>query len=412
MQMRLFQWILSISLLLAALPAFTSSASAAEFRLSPALVVNQIYNDNLYNDDDNRISEFITRAMPTLLFDYEAARLVAMLSYSLDFRYYARGERGNETTHAATAKGLATLVENYLFLEVINEYGRVSADPARDFREESLFLGQVDRNVFSASPYLQIPLTTRISLQPGYIYTRTDYDEGVDRESHTLFTTLSWEVRQNLTFEAGANYTREYTDLLDFEKRDVWGGLRYQYNNAGLVFASVGNIWTDWDNGIDQQNVFWNVGLTHDLRYAVATVVSGVSYTDDPQGTILRKENYTIAAKRDFSRGDLELSAYRNDYRDGLTDLLETRIYGGRGKLRYELTPRTEGILALALEEFDRRLERTERERFIGNIGFYYLLAEHISSGLSYFHVRSHSIQLPDDRYRTNRVILELKAVF
>lgn len=68
------------------------NAARAEVKLYPSLTLMEIYDDNLYNDETDKVSEFVTRIMPTIALEYQAPRAEVDLAYTLDYRYYLKGE--------------------------------------------------------------------------------------------------------------------------------------------------------------------------------------------------------------------------------------------------------------------------------------------------------------------------------
>ena len=152
----------------------TTVAQGAEFEVHPSLAVSEEFTDNVFETPTNRISDYITRVLPGIALSYRAPALTGDLNYVFDYRHYARNTRGDETTHELSAKGHLTAVENFMFLDVSDEYQRVSLDVTRDVTKESLFLNQSDRNVATVSPYLTFNPTERILVKTGYRFIDTD----------------------------------------------------------------------------------------------------------------------------------------------------------------------------------------------------------------------------------------------
>jgi hypothetical protein len=402
------------------MPLVPGLSQAANLQLHPYLVVNQIYDDNLFNDPNRRVSEHITRILPGLGLIHEGPRLDSELFYGLDVQYYLGGERDDEISHLLQAKALLTVAREWLFVKMANEYGRASLDPVRDFRQESLFLRQVERNDFSLSPYMVLQPTSRLRLRPGYQYSRIDYSrQGVDRQRHGAFVNADWSIASRTVLEAGYLNDRDDAEINDPERgiRDLrkekyWGGVRYKVTEQGVIFLRLGETEIRFDDGPDHRNPFWDAGLRQAFATWTAALSAGVDYVDNPEGEILRREKADITINKTLLRSELALSLFREDYLNTFTDSLEDRRYGTVGNVVHELTPRLNILVGLAFDEFQRELEDTERERFIGNLAFDYQLTPVFNTTISYYHIRSHSPQLPEERYRTNRLLLELRSIF
>jgi hypothetical protein len=387
--------------------------SRGELRIYPALTVSETYNDNLFNDPNNRVSEFITRFMPSIAGTYEAARLEAVLGYTFDYRYFLKGEQSDEVVHFLDARVLATLYRQSVFLEIANELSRVSLDSARDFRDESLFLNQSDRNAFSISPYFELEPTPQTRLRGGYRFISITYsDGGVDRTNHIVFINGSRELSERTTATFGGQYIEEDNDRIDYNKKDIFTGLRYALSETLSISGSVGYAWIDFDNDVEQRDLFWDATLSKDFIHVVAFAGLGRRYTEDPEGTIFREEYYRFSLSRDWDRSRVAASATYSELYETETDDLDTRRRGGSLSLNHELTERWSALAAVNADWFDDAIERTETRRLIYSTMFTYMLTEDMTATIGYSHVDSHSPEVERDRYRTNRVMLELHTVF
>ncbi|MBE0597364.1 MAG: TIGR03016 family PEP-CTERM system-associated outer membrane protein [Desulfuromonadales bacterium] len=377
----------------------------------------QIYDDNLYNDEDDQIDELISRFMPSLALEYQAPRLELDLAYTLDYRVYAMGERGDEDVHFLEAISLLNWKE-FAYLEILDRYSRVSLDSKRDYREESLFANQSNQNLFSISPYLQLRPTARTSLKAGYQYVNIYYEEerGQDKEHHIAFLEGSRELTDRLVARAGYKYVdenvKDSTTEIDNDRHDLWTGLRYQLGENSYLFGTIGYSWISFADGAGKDDLFWDFGASHDFRLLVATASLGVRYVEDPEGSILREENYRLALHRDWDRGRLAASASYAEFYDPQLDLLDTRRYGGSASFIRELTERLNGTATFSAFRYEEEIDDTWTRRLIGSLGLAYQASRDVTASLTYYRIDSHSPQLPEDRYETNRIFLELKKVF
>lgn len=413
----IIRWAVLSSLCVLASPIFMKDAHA-DLKLYPSFSLMEIYDDNLFNDEKDKVDEFVTRLMPSIALEYLAPRVELDLAYTLDYRFYAKGEQDNEDVHFLEAISLFNW-NQWVFLEILDRYSRVSLDSTRDYREESLFENQSNQNLFSISPYLQLSPTGRTSFKAGYQYVDIAYedDEGADKEDHIFFLEGNQELTSRLSARIGYKFidedvTGETTQQIDYEKHDLWGGLRYEYGENSYLFGTAGYTWIDFVNGVGKDDFIWDFGVSHDFRLLVATVALGVRYVEDPEGSILREENYRLAVNRDWTRARLGLSVSYSEYFDANLDELDTRRYGGTASYAHELTSRLNGTATFSAFRFEEELEDTWTRRLIGSLALAYLLAPDFTSSLTYYRIDSHSPELPEDRYETNRIFLELKKVF
>ncbi len=386
--------------------------AGAEFKLYPSLAVTEIYDDNLFNAERDEISEFVTRLMPSLALDYQQARIDLNLAYTYDYRIYAKGERDNEAVNYLDFLSLLNWKERY-FLEISDRLAQVSLSSTRDYGEESLFANQSDQNIFSFSPYVELPTTTRGPLRTGYQFIRTTYQggDGIDKTDNRFFAEQTYELTARATMTAGYGYLQENADI-DFDKHDVYGGLRYEFGENSFVTGTLGHTWIDFSNGVNQSDFFWDFAVTRDFDLAIASAAVGVSYLEDPEGTVLRDEFYRVSIARDWTRSRATLSASLEDFYDADIDALDTRRYGGTGTFAHELTSRLTGTLVFSGYRYDEDYQDTWTRRLIGSAALAYLLAEDFTSTLTFYRIDSHSPQVADDRFETNRIFFELKKVF
>ncbi len=89
----------------------------ADLKVYPALTLSEIYDDNILNAEKDKVSDFITRLMPSLSFDYQGSRITMNLAYTLDYRLYAKGEQDDETVHFLDTVSLLNWKDRY-FLEL------------------------------------------------------------------------------------------------------------------------------------------------------------------------------------------------------------------------------------------------------------------------------------------------------
>jgi hypothetical protein len=400
--------LLSMLLLLAC-----GGSARAELRLFPALTLSEIYDDNFFNAEENEVSEYITRFMPSIAVDYEQARVDMSLAYTLDYRYFAKGERGNEAVHYLDFLTLLNWEDRYFF-EIADRLAQVSLSSTRDYREESLFNNQSDQNIFSLSPYIEVATSSRGTFKGGYQFIQVTYldEEGEDKVDHSLFAEQSYELSTRTTASGGYRFLTEDGDEVDFDKHDLWGRLRYEFDENSYLFGTAGFTWIDMQDEGANNDFYWDFGLSHDFDVLVATIGVGVSYIEDPEGSILREENARVAISRDWERSRVSASASISDFYDVDIDKRDTRRYGGTGSFLHEITSRLNGSLVFSAFRYEEDIDDTWTRRLIGSAAFDYVLAEDLTTTLTLYRIESHSPQLPEDRFETNRVFLELKKVF
>lgn len=395
----------------------STAAHAGEGAIHPSIAVSEEFNDNVF-DSTRRVTDYITHVLPGVAATYDAPAFKGDLMYSFDYRYYAKNSRVNDTTHNLLANGHLTAVENLLFLDVKDQYQRVSLDATRDTSKESLFTNQSDRNVVSAAPYFTLHPGQRTTVKTGYRYVDTRYfnlsgqSPGIDKTNHVGYLEINHELSQRWTMRAGYTFTREEANVDDYNQHQAFGGFRYEYADKSFLFADAGNTWTLFDSGHRLNNLYWNAGVTHTFDTVTATISSGVSYDEDPRSNILQNTFVNGDVEKRLKNGSLKLSLAYSEYVLAETDVLQTRKYSGTVAGRHEFTSRLNGTVSFTAEKYDQVLLHSYTRRLMADSGLSYILAEQLTLSLNYNYVDLYSPGIALDNRHINRVTLEIRKVF
>lgn len=408
-----------LSLVTAALIAFfmlflLQEAGAGEFEIHPAVRVIEEYNDNVFLTREDRVDDFITRAIPSLALKYSAPLWTWDVSYALDYMHYAKGSRGDDTTHNLVAKGTIELLKERLFIKLNDDYGRVSLDVTRDFTRESSFVGQSDRNIFVANPYYIIRPAERSRITVGYIYSKTWYEEqgAVNKTDNVIYVEPAYDLTPRLTLNAGFRHTDNSNDKNDYTKNDVYLESRYEYADKSHAFLRVGNTWLNFTGVKKYSNIFWNAGVTHDFILFTGTLLVSMDYSEDPLGALIRENTYLAGVRADFSRTKANLTLAATQFKNAETRRTTTTKYGAGGSIIYELTLRTTGTFDFLAERLEEEVADTYRRRYVLGGKLDYLLWKDFTASLAYHYVDSYSPKLEGDTYSANRFFLELRKSF
>lgn len=403
--------------------SMATAAQGAEFEAHPSIAVSEEFTDNVFETSTSRTSDYITRAMPGLALRYRAPALTGDLNYIFDYRHYARGNRGDETTHTLNAKGHLTAVDNFMHLDVSDEFQRVSLDITRDTTRESLFVNQTDRNVATVAPYLIFYPAERFMVKTGYRYIDTRYFStfGIEKTDHVGTLEVAYELSKRFNLIAGYTFIRETSDIDNFNQHLPLGGFRYEYADKSFFFAQGGYSWTDYDSGQRFNSAVWNVGLTHTFNSVTGTVTTGVRYDEDPLSNIIKESFVTGAVEKKFNRGSFNVSTLYSEYVPTTTetlqagiDSLKTKKFGATAGCQYELTQDLNGRLAVTAEkyEYEQPQSNSSTKRYQVDTGLGYLLAKQLTASLSYIFVKYTSPDIAADNLHINRAMVEIKKTF
>lgn len=387
----------------------------ADFSVKPSLSVSEEYTDNVFENNLNKRSDYITRTQPGLSLAYKAPLWDWDLGYVFDYRYYARNSRKDDTTHNINAKGLVKLVDEKLFLELSDTYKRVSLDVTRDTTNESLYQNQSDQNVGTVSPYLVLRPADRLTLKAGYRYINTWYKDpqAVSKQDHIGFINSSYELTPTFFLTGDYTFTREIPlKNSSFYRHEAYVGPRYEYAEKSFIYARGGIIDSDYDNGTHYFNPSWNAGITHTFDNVTANFSTGMKYSDDPLGVSTLETSYNASLTRSLQRGSMTLQGSYTEFLDAKFDKLKNKRYSGGISGVYELMQDLRGTLGFTYENYRDLLLDGTTDKYFVDCGLNYSFGKELTLGLSYKYFDYSSARIVADNKQVNRVILEVKKIF
>lgn len=409
------RWPLRAGTACALLLVVAAQVQGADFSIKPSLAISEEYTDNVFENSLGKKSDFITRLLPGVAVKYNAPLWEWDLGYAYDYRYYAGGNRKNDTTHALNAGGVVKLIDEKLFLDLSETYKRVSLDVTRDTTGESLYQNQSDQNTGAVSPYLVLHPTPQLTLKGGYRYINTWYKDpqAISRQDHVGFINSSYELSPTLVLIGDYTFTREIpAGISSFYRHEVSIGPRYEYAEKSFVYARGGFIASDYDNGVHLLNPSWSAGLTHAFDTVTANIATGTKYSDDPLGVSTLETSYSASLTKTLQRGTLTLQGSYTEFSDATLDKLKSKRYSGGLAGAYELSRELHGTLGLTYENYRELLLDGTTDKYFVNCGLNYSFGKELTAGVSYKYIEYSSATITADNKQVNRVLLEVKKVF
>ena len=387
----------------------------AEHALKPQISVSQEYNDNIFETELDRKTEYVTRVQPGFLFDYESPIGKSDISYAFDYRHYDRGLREDETTHNAAATASFNIIRNFMFLDFRDNYRRVSLDVSRTTTTDSLFVNQTDQNDALISPYFIIRPSSAITLKPGYSYNDIWYSDSRSpwKHVHTAFLDISHEVTAKLFINSGYRFTRDDSEVNRSFSHEAYVGPRYDYAEKSYISAQGGVTWTDYDSRPDSTKPYWNVVLNHTFDTATAILSSSVKYVDDPLGGMVRENSYAnLSIQENLAKSVVTISSSYSELYDMFQQTRTTEKTTAGMNSNVEISPNVRAILGFTFENYRNRLLHATTKRYFVDSKLTYLFSHDLSVSINYKYNRFESAQIATDNMRSNAVILEVSKVF
>jgi hypothetical protein len=407
--------VLAVAVLLGA-----ARAASAEYDIEAAIGARAEYNDNIFLSPENPRDDVILGILPSIHGFYDARFWDWDVSYTLDYRYYIDGTRDNDTTHRLSLTNKTYLIRDVLFLDISDEYRRVSLDTVQDYTQQSLFLNQTDQNELAASPYVRFDLTTHTSGTAGYLYRNIWHKQrsAVNVSEQNGFMDLVDELSPRTRLTAGLKYSRIDADRdLGFDVFDIYAGPRYEYSEGSWAWVILGNSWFSpgqSDQNINGNQPFWDVGISHKFLYYTLLLNAALSYVDDPERVRRREDRYTASVRRETERFFLTMNVDRREYRLVSTKHLQNTRNGIGGAAGYDLTQDLRGIYSLSIDRYEQNETDTYSMRYINVLRLEYEFPATTTMAFEYRFEHGYSPDAVNYNMNNdnNRFILEIRTLF
>lgn len=405
---------LPFSLSVAAL-ALAGTAPAADYKFTPSITVNEEYTDNIAENKDRTLGdEFITRAIPGLAFTYTAPFWAWDVGYKYEYRLYAKGKRDNEDLHNLKARTRLTLIDEKAFLDISDEYSRVSLDQSRDRTQESLFTNQSDQNTVTVSPNFVLRPTAKLTLRPGASYQNIWYKDptAYDRNIYSGYLNSDYEITDKFSFIS--SYVFALTDAQGKISRthDLQAGVKYEYADKSFISIQGGNSWY-MSSRQSSSNPVWTVAINYaGDRYNIKASTSE-KYSNEPTSNKLSlNTRYDLGFDWIFSKGKIGLASGIIRLEDMPDNKLRSVSYNNSVSIDYALFTDWQARLTYAFNYIDDKDLDTYTKVSLLSPGITYSYSDTMKFRLNYRYLHMYSPGNVDDNKDVNSILFEISKSF
>lgn len=396
------------------LPAF--SAKGSELRVEPGIAISEEYDDNIFLTKRDRTDDFITSIIPSLHLTYAAPFWDWDILYGYNYRVFAKNtvSSSDASNHTVTVTNHNRIIDEFFFVDLKEDYNRVSLDLTRDFTKESYFVNLTDRNIFTVNPYFQLRPLTRTIVRIGYMYTDTQYRDplGIDKTDNSGYAEIKWEPSAKSEITVSGRYTQDTNQIQNYNRTDAFAGWKYVYADKSSFSVMAGYSWFDYVFFGKTGQFVGSVSLIHSFQKLAVTIEAGESYVEDPTRALRREDRVLAGVTTEVGRTKLGLGAGYREYRNAETQHLEDSRYDASGTVTYELTPRAKFILDLMWERVEDNRARTTTDLILAGGRLEYLTTEKSTLALDYRFSNSTSPEAPYSDYDNNRIMILAKIFF
>ncbi|HDH04483.1 MAG TPA: TIGR03016 family PEP-CTERM system-associated outer membrane protein [Nitrospirae bacterium] len=399
-----------------------SAPSFAKLTVVPGVSVKEEYNDNIFLDVSSKEDDFITTVSPGVELEYSHGKSLDMrLDYGLNFRFYSDHSNLNDTSIRETQN-----VEfqsqarpfNRVFIDISDVYDRVPVDVRERFAIDNAYSNMTDRNTFSVSPYMILPLTSTISTTIGYSYSNIWHraEEPVDSYSHSAFMTIDKRFSSKINAALKYRYlayrpelSGDGTSVNEYDRHEGSVGIVYQATEGFRINGEVGRSQTDFQGTDNTKTTFWNIGTDYNFGSSNIGATYNYSLNDSP-----------ISGSFKSSRIDLRLETGRvlrlivNPYYSSdkyININRKDKITGVAFNISKPLSGKVNASLDAELERQELLPEDEKVRRYSLGSSLDYRLSEGITAGIGYRYNERDS-DTGADEFQNNIVRLQAKLTF
>lgn len=226
--------------LMASLPALGD-----EIRIIPMITVREEYNDNLYFDPTDTISDFITILSPGLRMERNTERLRAEFSARIDQRIYADNTDLNATDQ--TYLGRFQYEASPVFRLSANAGFIQDSSPDRDIATTGVVQSAATRNrqIYGLSGDYTFTEKTQATLSGEYFQDRFAYSNEIDNlDAGRSNLMVTHEILPDIRARAGLGYARYLYTASTVENYTGTVGLGWRFTEVWHAMVDVGCRYT------------------------------------------------------------------------------------------------------------------------------------------------------------------------
>ncbi len=404
--------------LLALVPLFTvlrDAAEGAEFRIQPAVTLREWYDDNVFLTPNDKKYDYITEFIPGFNIVHRTSFWSTQLDFAYDYRDYLKRTQTKDYTYLANFLNHTMLVDNQLFLDVKDQYQRVSNTVIRNYAQESLFVNQTDQNIFTANPYLVEGLGSSHKVTLGYRYVNTWYRDplAIKTVDNIGYLETASSLSANMTFSTGVNYTRDWNRVSGYYKTDFYAGPRYTYAPNSFFFCWIGETWLQFQGYDHIKHFIWDLGLTHRYSTMTLAVETKTQTLPDPYNILTRDDLLEASlTKESTTRTSLRGAVGWHEYRNAATDHLESTTYVVSGTLKHALTQKLTFTGDISNESIHDYVASSNTYIYQVGLRLDRGLTANSNVALAYWYTYAYSPNVYNNNYISNRASVEFTQRF
>ena len=390
------------------------------FELTPRISVSQVYDDNIYLDNNNEKSDYLTTVSPGINLMISSLNRSLSLDYSPTWVYYDEYDENDTVRHAGNLDFWQNIAEHLRF-NLTDTYLK-SEEPLEETEEVEADRSTRDtyeRNTGSASFLYQFGPEDTVTF--GYRHSLLENEDVTlnDGKIQNPFANMTYwfdiknGVELNYEF-TDAKFSRDDGTEAEDDYTGHGAGIRYIYRFTQNTNGSIGYDFTtrNFDGGTPDYEIHEElIGFEHALSPDASLSLGGGYFTQKREGFGDETGySYNASLAKRFQRGSFSIGgrggwdeAYLEAERRGFT-----RYWSADSRLEYTFMQELNGYAGGSYRR-DRDSANREWKTQRANCGVRLMFMRWFSLSMDYSYAqRDGDFDLED--YTDNRVMLTLSA--
>ncbi len=389
-----------------------NEAGAAEKSVKAAVAVSEEYDDNIFLSRGDRVSDFITRAAPSIALDYKAPWCDLTLQNTFYWWIYDKRNKAYYSDYLNMASKF-TVLKNYLYLDVADTYSSVVLEPRGPSTETNLNVNRTDSNVLNVSPYFKYDIDPRNTLLSGYAYSYIWYRQnGIDRQQHRVFLELDHKFTPRLAFKTGAEYLADRPQETEpaNDEESVYASAAYIISPKLKVDGTAGYRWITFWNSKHISRLTYDVGISYGLfEYGGVEARANSFFSATPVDGVVQNIKQQVGITYGMSAVS-SVSAFFYHREDKYIEIVRSdEAFGVTAGLNYAPTARLSLQVSGVYEDDKYSPQDDRRTIWSASAGLNYRLTPRVALSVTYKYNRS-SGEIEADNYFDNVVGIQLRA--
>ncbi len=405
----------------------SSMSWAADYTLTPSVLIREEYNDNVNLSSSDKEHDYITTVSPTIHLDDTTKSLTLSLDAGVEYRYYALHTEGMKLNYLGNLESLLTAYKDIFFIRTGDKYERITIDIRNQVALDNVSANVTERNNFVTNPYVLFPLSDTVKAKIGYTYQNIWYSSssGDDLQDHMFEGELDKELSAKISAFLKCDYVIHRPAMTEaYDSQAVSLGLNYQVSPKLFLSGAIGETWFNFaENASAAANTTvgsfqggngnssgktWNANAKYLLTELVTLSAGGSdNYADSVNvGTYRRVDVFANISY--VGNVTVTLNGYNNTD-DYITVIRKDRTTGVDLDLAVPFSSRITGNLKGRYAHYSFLPEDEKVNRYGAKVSFDYALKiMTLSLGYTYNESDSHTT---NNSYKNNIIWLQAKFI-